>query len=35
MLDNSMIINPLGHKGSNLYIEIIATFLPQIVVDAL
>ena len=35
MLDNSMIINPLGHKGSNLYIEIIATFLPQIVVDGL
>ena len=35
MLDNSMIINPMGHKGSNLFIEIITTFLPQIVVDGL
>lgn len=35
LIDNSMIINPLGHKGSNLCMEIIATFLPQIVVDGL
>ena len=34
-LDDSMIINPRGHKGSLLEVELIATFLPHIVVDSL
>lgn len=34
-LDQSMILNPIGHRGSNLEVEIIATFLPHIVVDSL
>ncbi|MBN2900005.1 MAG: rod shape-determining protein, partial [Clostridia bacterium] len=34
-LDNSMIINPRGHKGNVLEAELIATFLPHIVVDSL
>lgn len=34
-LDESMIINPRGHKGSLLEVELIATFLPHIVVDSL
>lgn len=34
-LDGSMILNPLGHKGSEIEVEIIATFLPHIVVDSL
>jgi len=34
-LDNSLILNPLGHKGQHLKVEIIATFLPHIVVDSL
>jgi cell division protein FtsA len=34
-LDDSMIINPRGHKGTTLEVELIATFLPHIVVDSL
>ena len=34
-LDGAMILNPIGHKGSKLKVEIIATFLPHIVVDSL
>lgn len=34
-LDQSMILNPIGHKGKLLQVEIIATFLPHIVVDSL
>jgi len=34
-LDDGMIINPRGHKGSVLEVELIATFLPHIVVDSL
>jgi len=34
-LDQSMIINPKGHRGSHLKVDLIATFLPHIVVDSL
>lgn len=34
-LDQSMILNPIGHRGNILSVEIIATFLPHIVVDSL
>jgi len=34
-LDGGMIINPKGHRGSVLAAELIATFLPHIVVDSL
>ncbi len=34
-LDGAMILNPLGHRGESLGMEIIATFLPHIVVDSL
>lgn len=34
-LDDTMILNPMGHRGSKLSVEIIATFLPHIVVDSL
>ncbi|SHJ58945.1 cell division protein FtsA [Tepidibacter formicigenes] len=34
-LDNSPITNPRGHKGNKLEGDIIATFLPHIVVDSL
>lgn len=34
-LDDSMILNPKGHRGSKVKVEVIATFLPQIVVDSL
>ncbi len=34
-LDDSFIINPHGHRGQKLSVEIIATFLPHIVVDSL
>lgn len=34
-LDGAMILNPVGHKGTKLRVEIIATFLPHIVVDSL
>ncbi len=34
-IDNVMNINPKGHRGSQLKIELIATFLPHIVVDGL
>lgn len=34
-LDGSLILNPLGHRGNRLSIEIIATFLPHLVVDSL
>lgn len=34
-LDDSMILNPKGHRGSKIKVEVIATFLPQIVVDSL
>jgi len=34
-LDGSMILNPKDHRGSLIKIELIATFLPHIVVDSL
>lgn len=34
-LDEHLIVNPKGHRGSHLEVEIIATFLPHIVVDSL
>lgn len=34
-LDQNMILNPIGHRGNMLSVEIIATFLPHIVVDSL
>lgn len=34
-LDGSLILNPMGHRGNKLSIEIIATFLPHLVVDSL
>ncbi len=34
-LDGTMIINPKGHRGSSLRADIVATFLPHIVVDSL
>ncbi|MCD4713785.1 MAG: rod shape-determining protein [Clostridiales bacterium] len=34
-LDQNMILNPIGHRGGTLSVEIIATFLPHIVVDSL
>ncbi|MGB3366639.1 MAG: cell division FtsA domain-containing protein [Acidaminobacteraceae bacterium] len=34
-LDNSIIVNPKGHRGYELKIDIIATFLPHVVVDSL
>jgi len=34
-LDKNMILNPIGHRGLKLSTDIIATFLPHIVVDSL
>lgn len=34
-LDQALILNPRGHRGSELSAEMIATFLPHIVVDSL
>ena len=34
-LDQTMILNPIGHRGSKISVDIIATFLPHIVVDSL
>ncbi|WXR60815.1 cell division FtsA domain-containing protein [Peptostreptococcaceae bacterium AGR-M142] len=34
-LDNNFIENPEGHKGAELKLDLIATFLPHIVVDGL
>lgn len=34
-LDGAMILNPIGHRGRVLSVEVIATFLPHIVVDSL
>lgn len=34
-LDDSIIVNPNGHRGYELKIELIATFLPHVVVDSL
>lgn len=34
-IDDSFITNPLDHKANKMKIEILATFLPQIVVDSL
>jgi len=34
-LDGSMIVNPKDHKGRELEVDLIATFLPHIVVDSL
>ena len=34
-LNNSIIGNPLGHKGKKLGMEVLATFLPRVVVDSL
>lgn len=35
MLDDAMIANPLEHRGSQLSLKVIATFLPHSVVDSL
>lgn len=34
-LDGHMIMNPAGHRGNKISVDIIATFLPHIVVDSL
>jgi cell division protein FtsA len=34
-LDDGLITNPVGHKGKKLAADLLATFLPQIVVDSL
>lgn len=34
-LDGSMIMNPKGHRGNQLQVDLIATFLPHVVVDSL
>lgn len=34
-IDDAIITNPLGHKGSKIKLDILSTFLPQIVVDSL
>ncbi|HZX21346.1 MAG TPA: cell division FtsA domain-containing protein, partial [Clostridia bacterium] len=34
-IDDIIITNPLGHKGNKITLDILATFLPQIVVDSL
>ncbi|HZK57202.1 MAG TPA: cell division FtsA domain-containing protein, partial [Clostridia bacterium] len=34
-IDDVMITNPLGHRGHKIAIDILATFLPQMVVDSL
>lgn len=34
-LDHAMILNPVGHRGGLLGVDIIATFLPHVVVDSL
>lgn len=34
-LDDAMIMNPKGHRGNRMKAELIATFLPHIVVDGL
>ena len=34
-LDDAIIINPNGHRGYELKVDIIATFLPHVVVDSL
>lgn len=34
-LDQNMILNPIGHRGKVIGVDIIATFLPHIVVDSL
>lgn len=34
-LDDGIISNPKGHKGMKLAVELVATFLPHIVVDSL
>src|SRR5690606_1003995 len=34
-INDGIIVNPIGHKGSKIKLDILATFLPQIVVDGL
>lgn len=34
-IDDVIITNPLGHKGNKIRIDLLATFLPQMVVDSL
>lgn len=34
-LDGSIIMNPKGHRGNQLQVDLIATFLPHVVVDSL
>lgn len=34
-IDDAIITNPLGHKGNRIKMDILATFLPQMVVDSL
>ncbi|MBU5675383.1 pilus assembly protein PilM [Alkaliphilus sp. MSJ-5] len=34
-INDGIITNPLGHKGNKIKLDILATFLPQIVVDSL
>lgn len=35
MLDGALLTNPLGHHGTHLSVNLIATFLPKMVVDSL
>lgn len=34
-LNDSLMLNPIGHRGSKLKVDLIATFLPHLVVDSL
>ncbi len=34
-LNDSLILNPIGHRGNKLKVDLIATFLPHLVVDSL
>lgn len=34
-INDGIIINPIGHKGHKVKLDILATFLPQIVIDSL
>ncbi len=34
-LNDSLMLNPIGHRGNKLKVDLIATFLPHLVVDSL
>jgi len=34
-LNDTLILNPIGHRGNKLKVDLIATFLPHLVVDSL